>query len=182
MSPSWLHSPLDNSGALKADRSAGFLFPILPVLQGDLSEDGGDVSADSSGEQHKMTCGQFVLVTFFIVAGGPTGVETVVSSGGPLYAFIGLLIIPWLWLPPPPPPPSHTAPLFPIMPLLPSFLPSLPLLPLSTSCRCLPIALVSAELACALPENGGPIRYVERSFGRYTPSIRNLLFMTETPF
>ncbi len=111
ISPSRVHSPFENSGALKADRSAGFLFPFLPVLQADLSEDGGDVSADSSGDQHKMTCGQFVLVTFFIVAGGPTGIETVVSSGGPFYAFIGLLIIPWLWFNPPTPP--HTAPLSP---------------------------------------------------------------------
>ena len=93
-----------------AHRPAGFLFPRLPVLSGDPSDDneeapaplaqGGDVPHGSDGEHHKMTCGQFVLVTFFIVAGGPTGIETVISSGGPFYGCIGLLIIPWLWCAP----------------------------------------------------------------------------------
>lgn len=126
---------------------AGFLFPRLPVLIADPIDDKDDASSDalseagdagrgSVGEHHKMTCGQFVLVTFFIVAGGPTGIETVVSSGGPFYACIGLLVIPWLW--------------------------------------CLPIALVSAELACALPLNGGPIRYVERCFGRQLASLTGM--------
>jgi hypothetical protein len=93
----------DNSGAVLAHRPAGFLFPRLPVLQGDPADEDDVVAAPfdsghgSTSEHHKMTCGQFVLVTFFIVAGGPTGVETVVSSAGPFYAFIGLLIIPWLW-------------------------------------------------------------------------------------
>ncbi len=102
-----VHSSRDPcSGTLLAHRPAGFLFPRLPILQGDpadeevtpavVSDSGGDGHSIMS-EEHKMTCSQFVLVTFFIVAGGPTGVETVVSSGGPLYAFIGLLIIPWLW-------------------------------------------------------------------------------------
>ncbi len=99
----------------------GFLFPRLPLLIADPTDDKDDSSSDalsevgdtgrsSVGAHPKMTCGQFVLVTFFIVAGGPTGIETVVSSGGPLYACIGLLIIPWLWSVPLPHQPSSMPP------------------------------------------------------------------------
>jgi amino acid transporter len=70
-----------------------------------------------------------VALTFFCVAGGAYGLEDAVGAGGPLFARLAILIVPWVWS--------------------------------------VPTALMAAELASALPENGGYVIWVQRAFGRF---------------
>lgn len=37
------------------------------------------------------------FLTFFAVSGGPYGIEDAVGQGGPLFALIGMITIPWIW-------------------------------------------------------------------------------------
>src|SRR3990167_6186258 len=38
-----------------------------------------------------------IALTFFCVAGGAYGLEDAVGAGGPMWALLALLIVPWLW-------------------------------------------------------------------------------------
>jgi hypothetical protein len=39
---------------------------------------------------------RLAALTFFTVAGGPYGLEQLVSTGGPLFAILGIVIVPWV--------------------------------------------------------------------------------------
>ena len=43
--------------------------------------------------QRSVTVLQLVAITYFAVAGGPEGTETLIQTGGPLYAVIGFFVI-----------------------------------------------------------------------------------------
>ena len=47
--------------------------------------------------QRNVTVLQLVAITYFAVAGGPEGTETLIQTGGPLYAVIGFFVIGILW-------------------------------------------------------------------------------------
>eukprot|EP00960_Hanusia_phi_P074779 768316-Hanusia_phi.AAC.4 len=68
-----------------------------------------------------------VAITYFAVAGGPEGTETMVQTGGPMLAIAGVIIIGVIWS--------------------------------------IPVALMTAELATAFPENGGYTLWVGAAFG-----------------
>ena len=38
-----------------------------------------------------------MVLIFFEVSGGPVGIESAVSSGGPLLAILGFMIYPFVW-------------------------------------------------------------------------------------
>src|SRR3954467_6084027 len=77
----------------------------------------------------RMTLFPLIAATYFIVSGGPFGIEDIVSSAGYRNAILILLITPLIWS--------------------------------------LPTALMVAELASALPEEGGYYRWVQRGLGRF---------------
>ena len=92
--------------------------------------------ADGKGEgepllpkkrQRNVGVMQLVAITYFAVAGGPEGTETLIQTGGPLYSVLGFIIVGVLWS--------------------------------------VPMALMSAELTTAFPENGGYVLWVSAAFG-----------------
>ena len=77
--------------------------------------------------QRNVTVLSLVAITYFAVAGGPEGTETLIQTGGPLYSVLGFIIIGILWS--------------------------------------IPMALMSAELTTAFPENGGYVLWVSAAWG-----------------
>jgi hypothetical protein len=47
--------------------------------------------------QRTVTTIELVFISFFCVSGGSFGLEDAVRGGYPLFALVGLLIIPWIW-------------------------------------------------------------------------------------
>lgn len=78
--------------------------------------------------QRNVTVLSLVAITYFAVAGGPEGTETLIQTGGPLYSVVGFLVVGILWS--------------------------------------IPMALMSAELTTAFPENGGYVLWVTSAFGQ----------------
>jgi len=77
--------------------------------------------------QRNVNVMSLVAITYFAVAGGPEGTETLIQTGGPLYSVIGFVVVGVLWS--------------------------------------VPVALMSAELTTAFPENGGYVLWVSAAFG-----------------
>jgi amino acid transporter len=92
-----------------------------------MSEKGEDQPLIPKRRQRNVTVVGLVAITYFAVAGGPEGTETLIQTGGPLYSVIGFIVIGLLWS--------------------------------------IPMALMSAELTTAFPENGGYVLWVSSAFG-----------------
>jgi amino acid transporter len=78
--------------------------------------------------QRNVTVLSLVAITYFAVAGGPEGTETLIQTAGPLYSILGFVVVGVLWS--------------------------------------VPMALMSAELTTAFPENGGYVLWVTAAFGQ----------------
>eukprot|EP01116_Phalansterium_solitarium_P004511 TRINITY_DN15535_c0_g1_i2.p1 TRINITY_DN15535_c0_g1~~TRINITY_DN15535_c0_g1_i2.p1 ORF type:complete len:508 (-),score=-19.95 TRINITY_DN15535_c0_g1_i2:185-1708(-) len=75
-------------------------FPMSTKKIGkDSLPDDGDVGYIAAPTEHKRKLGtaNVVFMTFFLVCGGPYGIEDAVGTGYPLFTLIGLLVMPWLW-------------------------------------------------------------------------------------
>mmetsp|Transcript_4981 Transcript_4981/g.7551 ORF Transcript_4981/g.7551 Transcript_4981/m.7551 type:complete len:517 (-) Transcript_4981:27-1577(-) len=73
-----------------------------------MSEGGASVTAvrprldsiggvDSGETKQGLNTWRLAALTFFTVSGGPYGLEPLVSTIGPFYSILGLLIVPWVW-------------------------------------------------------------------------------------
>jgi amino acid transporter len=87
--------------------------------------------------QRNVTVLSLVAITYFAVAGGPEGTETLIQAAGPLYSVIGFAVVGVLWS--------------------------------------VPMALMSAELTTAFPENGGYVLWVSAAFGAQTGEMAGWL-------
>ena len=56
----------------------------------------GIVSSNNDGVKKGLNIWRLVSLTFFTVAGGPYGLEQLVSTGGPLFSIVGIILIPWV--------------------------------------------------------------------------------------
>ena len=54
------------------------------------------VAADGRGPRRVNTW-RFAVLAYFLVCGGPFGIEIAVSAGGPLLTLFGFLVMPILW-------------------------------------------------------------------------------------
>ena len=85
--------------------------------------------AKSAAPARRLRLLPLVAATYFMVSGGPYGLEDILGGAGYAGALLLLLVIPLVWS--------------------------------------LPTSLMVGELASALPEEGGYVRWVERALGRF---------------
>ena len=90
-------------------------------------EEGADTLKPALADTRVITYVGFALIAYFLVGGGPSGLELSVIYAGPLPCFIAFLVLPIVWS--------------------------------------LPQALITAELSCMMPGNGGSILWLTASFG-----------------
>ena len=110
----------------------GDALPQVPDSSGGECPNEGEDAAllgrrSSPQRQRNVNVMSLVAITYFAVAGGPEGTETLIQTGGPLYSVIGFVVVGVLWS--------------------------------------VPVALMSAELTTAFPENGGYVLWVSAAFG-----------------
>ena len=70
------------------------------LLDNGIASSNIDDDVEQESEFHYLrtaSVAHVALVAFFVVSGGPIGIEPLVQSGGPLWAMIALLLFPWVW-------------------------------------------------------------------------------------
>lgn len=94
------------------------------------SEEYGTTDTEKGVQTEKALSPLALLaIVYFLVCGGAYGTEDLGGTIPPLFAILGVLIVPWIWS--------------------------------------LPMALITAELASAIPHKGGFLHWMKRGFGDF---------------
>eukprot|EP01087_Luapelamoeba_hula_P013197 TRINITY_DN3771_c1_g1_i2.p1 TRINITY_DN3771_c1_g1~~TRINITY_DN3771_c1_g1_i2.p1 ORF type:complete len:579 (-),score=79.20 TRINITY_DN3771_c1_g1_i2:164-1900(-) len=91
------HTQSATAGIPRADlMEDGKVHPLLDVESGH-HHGHGHASGEWSSPPRTLRTLALVSVTFFCTAGGPYGLESILSASGPLYCLSALLLFPWFW-------------------------------------------------------------------------------------